>query len=392
MIVSKLENMSDLMTAQSLSQKKEMKEFFSELLSGQSSFNQIITINTTRIETLLTEFFKVTEKLKQQLIQAAAAVTDSSALSRQLTATVEEIAKGMESQLKSVLEVSRIVSDTSEIFKSVVEKSGETSLLSSQTTQAARHGAELISLSGKAIQEVKAISDKSVSQVVELQESSERISEIVELIDDVAEQTNLLALNAAIEAARAGEHGRGFAVVAEEIGKLASKSRSATKEIRHILTGVQKRTKDVAETIDISRNEAEKGLNLSIESVAEIQTIVAAVESTDQNAQLVFDFCQDIEKKFGNLISATAAMSSISEEYTATSEEISSSAQEINSAFKKLTLSTETINTELEDFINQRVMLRSTLTKILGETKQAVKGFEELYQKFQKAVEILEES
>ncbi len=376
----------------SLSQKKEAKEFFLEFLSGQSSFNQIITINTTRIETLLIEFFKVTEKLNQQLIQAATTVTDSSALSRQLTAAVEEIAKGMESQLKSVMEVSRTVSDTSEIFKSVVEKSRETSLLSSQTTQAARHGAELISLSGRAIQEVKAISDKSVSQVVELQESSERISEIVELIDDVAEQTNLLALNAAIEAARAGEHGRGFAVVAEEIGKLASKSRSATKEIRHILTGVQKGTKDVAVTIDISKKEAEKGLNLSIESVAEIQTIVAAMENTDKNAQTVFDFCQEIEKKFANLISATTTMSSISEEYTATGEEVAASAQEINSAFKKLTQSTEAINADMEDFTNQRVLLRSTLTKILGETKQAIKGFEELYHTFQKAVEALEES
>ncbi|MCL5055357.1 MAG: methyl-accepting chemotaxis protein [Firmicutes bacterium] len=380
------------MTARSLSQKKEAKEFFLEFLSGQSSFNQIITINTTRIETLLIEFFKVTEKLNQQLIQAATTVTDSSALSRQLTAAVEEIAKGMESQLKSVMEVSRTVSDTSEIFKSVVEKSRETSLLSSQTTQAARHGAELISLSGRAIQEVKAISDKSVFQVVELQESSERISEIVELIDDVAEQTNLLALNAAIEAARAGEHGRGFAVVAEEIGKLASKSRSATKEIRHILTGVQKGTKDVAATIDISKKEAEKGLNLSIESVAEIQTIVAAVENTDKNAQTVFDFCQEIEKKFANLISATTTMSSISEEYTATGEEVAASAQEINSAFKKLTQFTEAINADMEDFTNQRVLLHSTLTKILGETKQAIKGFEELYHTFQKTVEALEES
>jgi methyl-accepting chemotaxis protein len=134
-------------------------------------------------------------------------------------------------------EATRAAASLEEISASVEE-------LSAQTSQNASNANNAVTLSNKASDAARE-GDRLMSQMVsamgEIDESSQNISRIIKVIDEIAFQTNLLALNAAVEAARAGVHGKGFAVVAEEVRNLAARSAKAAKETTEMIEGSLKK-------------------------------------------------------------------------------------------------------------------------------------------------------
>ena len=111
-----------------------------------------------------------------------------------------------------------------------------------------------------------------------IETSSQQISQIIGVIDEIAFQTNLLALNAGVEAARAGDAGKGFAVVAQEVRALAQRSAEAAKEIKAL---IETSTNQVGRGVDLVGRTGE-ALSRIAKQIAEINTIVEEISGSAQ--------------------------------------------------------------------------------------------------------------
>ncbi|MBI2419121.1 MAG: methyl-accepting chemotaxis protein [Ignavibacteriales bacterium] len=184
----------------------------------------------------------------------------------------------------------------------------ETSKSTNQASETAKNSGKRAAEGGKVVQQtiegmnrISQVVNHSANTVFQLGQNSEKIGEIIQVIDDIADQTNLLALNAAIEAARAGEQGRGFAVVADEVRKLAERTTKATKEIALMIKQIQSDTSQAVASMKEGTIEVENGKKLANQAGSVLAEIV-------HGADLVSD-----------VVSQVAAAS---EEQSATAEEI----------------------------------------------------------------------
>jgi len=164
---------------------------------------------------------------------------------------------------------------------------------------------------------------KAVSAMGEANIASQKISDIIGVIDEIAFQTNLLALNAALEAARAGEQGRGFAVVATEVRNLTQRSATAAREIEALIED------SVAKVRDGSQLVHQSGATLSeiVEWVMQVSSIVAqiSVSSREQSEDIV-----EVSRTVEQLDELTQRNAALVEQAAAVSESLSERARSLD--------------------------------------------------------------
>lgn len=154
-----------------------------------------------------------------------------------------------------------------------------------QSADNSRHATDLANAARKQAQNGGDVVGRAVEAMSQINGSSEKIADIIGVIDEIAFQTNLLALNAAVEAARAGDQGRGFAVVASEVRNLAQRSSSAAREIKELIEDSVAKVQDGQNLV----NESGEHLTGIVSAVREVAEIIGEISAASQEQSAGLD-------------------------------------------------------------------------------------------------------
>jgi len=296
------------------------------------------------------------EQVASTSVQLAASTEQTNRSIEEVTLAMQDMALSSDKQVGKVQQAFKDIDDFKKGISHITDNANQAANAVGQTTSFAEKGSETITNALGQMNEIGISVEEAVSVVKNLNQQSEKIGEIVNLITDFAEQTNLLALNAAIEAARAGEHGRGFAVVADEVRKLAEQSGNAAKNISDIVNEIKVNTNQAAQSMVKGNEDVKEGLVIVGEVNEMFKDIVRTIDNVAYNSENTLNAARDMERFVDSVIMAIEEMkvgiesnSAITQTVAAASEEQNASIEEISSSIEALSNMAE----ELRDLVNQ---------------------------------------
>jgi methyl-accepting chemotaxis protein len=243
-------------------------------LNHQSNNNEIgeLCKNTDstviRLQEMISSLRNVGEEVSSSSTELAAIMVQSEANASDQKSQVDLIAT-------AITELAASANQVDESANQADMKAREVLIMS-------RDGAKSASEGVKLSQDLANQMDGTSSEVMILKDQTDRISEVITVIDSISEQTNLLALNAAIEAARAGESGRGFAVVADEVRVLAAKTQQSTQNIQNIINDLQQKSLNVVDSVNQSIEMIHQTAQMSIDTNNQLLNISDSIEMISQ--------------------------------------------------------------------------------------------------------------
>jgi twitching motility protein PilJ len=210
----------------------------------------------------------------------------------------------------------------SQSIQEVAQNASQAAKISDDTNNTVLESSSAMDRTVDSILSLRTTVGETAKKMKRLGESSQKISQVVSLIEEIALKTNLLAINASVEASRAGEQGQGFTVVAEQVGALAEQSAAATKEIAQIVAAIQMETQEVTQAMELGTTQVVDSTRL--------------VESTKQSLGLVLEKSQEINQLMRSISEATVSQANTSQTVTDLMQQIAELSEASSASSKQV--------------------------------------------------------
>jgi twitching motility protein PilJ len=297
-------------------------------------------VTAGEIGTVADFFNAIIESLRQIVTKVKQSAEQVNLALGQNEQSVSLLAKEAIQQAEETTHVLDSIEQMNQSIYAVSESARQATEVARQAATTTEAGRVAMDLTTQNILNLRETVGETAKKVKRLGESSQQISRVVSMINQIAIQTNVLAINAGIEAARAGEEGQGFAVITEEVRELAVRSATATQEIEKIVANIQRETSLVVNAMEQSTTQVVEGTEF--------------VENAKQSLDQIFEVSHQIDQLVQSISVATIAqvetsgvIANLMKDMAQTSERTSESSREVSVAIQQ----TAAIAQELQESV-----------------------------------------
>jgi methyl-accepting chemotaxis protein len=300
-----------------------------ERISGGDLSQDLVVYRRDELGVLQQGIQQMSKTLRELIRGIRDGVTHIASSAEELSAVTDQASFGVKSQKIETDQVAVAMHEMALTVRGVAYNAEQASQAAAVADNEAREGDKVV---GEAIAQIERLATeviRSSDAMKLLQQKSDKIGSVMDVIKAVAEQTNLLALNAAIEAARAGEAGRGFAVVADEVRGLAQRTQKSTEEIESLVSGLQIDTQQVSAVMSNSRILTESSVELIRKaglSLGSITRTVSNIQSKNEQiaaaAEQQRTAAEEISRSITNVRGVCEQTATASDETAASSVEL----------------------------------------------------------------------
>ncbi|MBS4077731.1 methyl-accepting chemotaxis protein [Pseudomonas sp. MBT-4] len=317
-----------LITRQITRPLRETMAVVDRIASGDLTHNVIVT-RRDELGVLQQDIARMGVTLRDLISGIRDGVTQIASAAEELSAVTEQTSAGVNSQKVETDQVATAMHEMTATVQEVARNAEEASQAAAAADGEAREGDKVVNEAIAQIERLASEVVRSTEAMSVLQQESDKIGSVMDVIKAVAEQTNLLALNAAIEAARAGEAGRGFAVVADEVRGLAQRTQKSTEEIEGLVAGLQNGTQQVSAVMNNSRALTDSSVALTRKAGLSLESITRTVSNIQSMNQQIAAAAEQQSAVAEEISRSIINVRDVSEQTAAASDETAASSVEL---------------------------------------------------------------